>query len=157
MIHRLVAISIKEQRKLLPNMHDPNYKAVSLRSLTGMLFINEENFRTHQNTFSICKEYFMSVPVVIFGRKNFYLLRAINKKISIIQAAGLIEYWHSRSIDKRFSKPQVPVVDKILTLQHLSGCFILLTAGLFLAFVIFMIEIVFKIIRARNRVKFSPT
>lgn len=93
----------------------------------------------------------MSIPVVIFTRKNFYLLEAINKKISIIQAAGLIEYWHSQSVDQRFLKAHIPTEAKMLTWQHLSGCFVLLTGGLFVAFIVFTIEIGYKIVQSKLR------
>lgn len=93
----------------------------------------------------------MSVPVVIFARKNFYLLDAINKKISVIQAAGLIEYWHSRGADNRFLKAETPPVSKTLTWQHLSGSFILLTGGYFVGFAAFVIEIAYKTVQSRLR------
>lgn len=148
----MVAISTKERRVLLPQIHDPSYKATFLRSLTAILYINEyEQLRKNKNIYIICKEYFMSVPVVIFARKNFYLLDAINKKISVIQAAGLIEYWHSRGADNRFLKAETPPVSKTLTWQHLSGSFILLTGGYFVAFAAFVIEIAYKTVQSKLR------
>lgn len=136
---------------MLPSIHDSSFKGAFLRSLTSILYINELRFHMNEKIYLICKEFFMSVPVVIFTRKNFFLLEAINEKISIIQAAGLIEYWHSQSVDQRFLNAQIPTEAKMLTCQHLSGCFILLTGGLFAAFVVFTIEIGYKIVQSKLR------
>lgn len=50
---------------------------------------------TNQNIF--CKEYLMTVAMVAYLRKNFYLTEIVNEKIGIFHAAGLINFWDKRS------------------------------------------------------------
>jgi hypothetical protein len=82
----------------------------------------------------------MSVSVVFFARKNFFLLDAINKKIEIFQAAGLIEFWHLKVIDKRLMKIQPSKAPTKLTIEQLSGSFFLLISGLIVALIAFAVE-----------------
>lgn len=91
----------------------------------------------------------MTIPVVIFARKNFYLVDAISEKILMFQAAGLIEYWHSLSVDKTFLKTQISKKPETLTLNHLFGSFSLLLGGLSIAFVILLIEVIFKVFQTK--------
>lgn len=91
----------------------------------------------------------MTIPVVMFARKNFYLVDAISEKILNFQAAGLIEYWHSQSVDKRFLKTKISKSPEKLTFNHLFGSFILMLAGLSIGFVILLIEVIFKVLQTK--------
>lgn len=91
----------------------------------------------------------MTIPVVIFARKNFYLVDAISDKILNFQAAGLIEYWHAQSVDKRFLNTQVSKSPEKLTVNHLFGSFILLLGGLSIGFVILLMEVTFKVLQTK--------
>jgi hypothetical protein len=71
----------------------------------------------------LCKEIFMSFPVVLYVPKNFYLKDALDNKIEILQAAGLIDHWHSQIIDPRFMKIRESNEPKGIKLETLSGCF----------------------------------
>lgn len=130
------------------NIYDPSFKGAILRSMTASLYVNQHAFQAKQKTFLICKEHFMSLPVVILTRKNFYLTEAINKKIGTFQAAGLIDYWNSRPIDPRYANIKKDYRPGKLSLQHLSGCFILLFSGLLVTFVVFLTEIAVKIVQS---------
>jgi hypothetical protein len=117
--------------------------------LTAVFYFNEENFRKGEKLFTICKEVYKSYPVVLFARKNFYLMETINKKILLLQAAGLIDFWHSNSFDKRISRGQKVPDPQKLRLSHLSGCFILWSIGICSALVLFVFELVMKLMRTR--------
>ena len=139
-----MSLTIDERRVLIKNLHHSSFKGAFLRSLTATLYVNEINYRTNVKVFRICKEHYMSIPIVIFARKNFYLLEAINKNLLQFQAAGLVEHWHSQAIDKRFLNIQPPTAPKTATFYHLSGCFYLLVLGLLVSFTIFILEISFQ-------------
>ncbi|KAL7016997.1 hypothetical protein ACKWTF_010216 [Chironomus riparius] len=90
----------------------------------------------------ICRENFMAVPIVIYTRKNFYLLKAMNRKIETLNAAGLIEYWYSLSFMQDLSSHEVNP-PKMLTFDHLSGCFEIWTGGCLVSFLSFIAEWMF--------------
>lgn len=90
----------------------------------------------------ICRENFMSIPIVIYTRKNFYLLKAMNQKIETLNAAGLIEYWYYLSFLQDFSNREVDP-PKILTFDHLSGCFEIWAGGCLVSFLSFISEWMF--------------
>lgn len=91
--------------------------------------------------FLICRENFMTIPIVIYTRKNFYLLNAINVKIEQLKAAGLIEYWYSLAFTKELKrhKKNPP---KVFTFRHLSGCFQIWIGGCVISFCVFFVELI---------------
>jgi hypothetical protein len=89
---------------------------------------------------AISKEAFMTIPLVIYCRKNFYLLDEINEKIEFLKASGLINFWHSQNIRKRFLTVNNLNLPKILNIKQLSGCFHIVLLGTFVSFVVFLLE-----------------
>lgn len=81
-------------------------------------------------------------PVVIYVPKDFYLTEAIDRKIEILQAAGLIEYWHSEIIDTRFMKIQESKQPKGIKLEYLSGCFYILLISCTASILMFVYEVI---------------
>lgn len=90
----------------------------------------------------ICKEYLVSVSIVFYTQKNFYLTSAINEKISLFNAVGLIQHWHN--YDRRIIKSNDENPPKILNLHHLQGAFQILSCGLCISSLIFTAEIASK-------------
>jgi hypothetical protein len=97
------------------------FNGALLRSYTGTLYANQLNF--NKTISLICKEIFMMFPVVIYCQKNYFLTEAIDEKIEILQAAGLIDYWHSEIIDTRFMKIEESKQPKGIKFESISGCF----------------------------------
>jgi hypothetical protein len=145
----MIPLTIEQRSKLINNVHDPLFKGAFLRSLTAVFYFNEENFRKGEKLFTICKEFYKSYPVVLFARKNFFLMETINEKILRLQAAGLIDFWHSNSFDKRIWRAQKVSERQALKLSHLSGCFILWAIGIVSASATFIFELVVKLTRTR--------
>jgi hypothetical protein len=143
----LIPLSIKKRELLLQNIFNPKFKGAFLRSLNAILYLNGENFRKGEKMFQICKERYKSYPVVLFARKNFFLMDAINEKILLLQAAGLIDYWNSNSFDKRIFMNQKHPSRQSLTLTHLSGCFILYSIGIASTLIVFIFELVMKLMK----------
>lgn len=137
-------MTVDEREKLIANVHDPSFKGVFVRSLSGILYLNEQKYFANEKTFLICKEKLMTVPVVVFAKKNFYLLDAINRKIKVFHAAGLISYWHSRAIRVEFSNNREVQPPTTLDVNHVSGCFVLLLFGLTFSFIAFITEVTMK-------------
>jgi hypothetical protein len=94
----------------------------------------------------------MAIPIVIYTRNNFYLLKAMNEKIEIFKAAGLIEYWYSLSFTQDFSKREANP-PKILTLHHLFGSFQVWVGGCLVGIFVFICELFsnkYKVCRLKN-------
>lgn len=96
---------------------------------------NHKNLRELQ----VCREVFITIPSVIYTKKNFYLLQAINEKIEHLKTAGLIEYWYNQHFTKEFSK-QNSNSPKVLRLYHFYGCFQVWISGCLLSSLVFTYE-----------------
>lgn len=114
-------INRDERNNIINEIASNKIAGALLRSYTGALYANQLNF--NKTISLICKEIFMMFPVVIYVPKDFYLTEAIDEKILILQAAGLIEYWHSEIIDTKFMKIYESKQPKGIKLEYLSGCF----------------------------------
>lgn len=81
----------------------------------------------------------MLIPVVIYAKKDSFLLEAINEKIEAIQSTGLINKWHLENIDKKFLRDGNSDL-KAFSFEQLLGCFEILLYGLAACLIIFFIE-----------------
>lgn len=82
----------------------------------------------------------MTVPIVIYAKKHFYLIQALNEKIESLKVAGLIEYWYSSQFLKELTKEQKS--PEVLTMRHLSGCFQIWVAGCLISSVLLGVEFI---------------
>lgn len=83
-----------------------------------------------------------SIPIVIYTRKNFFLLHALNEKIDTFKAAGLVDYWFFKDYNlanATFRRIEGP---KQLTVDKLAGCFKILSLGCSISFVVFIVEFI---------------
>lgn len=128
---------------MMKNLRSADYKGTYISSLTETL---RENQMNHFNfTFKICKESVATVSVVIYFRKNYFLVETINGILHKLEAAGLIEYWDQNYIDeKSWKRREVTSDRKILTLDHLAGCFQVWAFGCCFSLLCFMLEIIFE-------------
>lgn len=83
----------------------------------------------------------MSISIVMYTQKNFYLTEALNEKISLFQAAGLIQYWHIYERKNFIDNSNPP---KILTFHQLLGAFQILLCGCGISALVFIAEIIAK-------------
>jgi hypothetical protein len=93
-----------------------------------------------------CKEVYTLIPFVIYMKRNFYLLDAINEQIERLKASGLINYWYQKISEKKqksFSMIQVP---KVLGMQSVFGSFQILFGGYVLSVFVFVIEIFLRLL-----------
>lgn len=117
--------------------YDPSFKGCLSKSLTYATFI--DNNLKNGTKLNILDENHMTLQIVIYTRKNFYLLGALNEKIEEIKSSGLLQYWHYKR--KAILEPaNVEKLPKVLTLEKLSGCFEIWAFGLCIGFLSFVIE-----------------
>lgn len=92
----------------------------------------------------ICKEVFMTIPIVIYTSKNFCLLDSLSDKIEVLKSTGLILKWHYEIIKKDFMKADDVAQPKVMTVQQLLGCFKLLGLGCVTGVFVFVVECLLK-------------
>lgn len=90
---------------------------------------------------SICRETVMTIPLVIYTKKDFYLLDALNEKIEFLKASGLIRFWQYQDVDKALLMGTESRAPKVITINELLGGFKILLAGACLSLISFVIEV----------------
>lgn len=136
---RVVAISSNDTNLYLKKVQtNPFFKGAYGYWLPTVLHLNQIN--PIELRYEICKEPLMMIPLVIYTRKNFYLLEELNEKIEYFKAAGLIELWQFQDIDFKLLNYKSPNYPKVLSLHQLSGSFQILLWGLFVSCLVFLAE-----------------
>jgi hypothetical protein len=102
----------------------------------------------------ILKETVIVNPIVLYLRKNHFLVQSFNKKLSLFKSAGLIDFFVSKFAGRRSKTDQSRNL-KILTLFELSGAFKVWLFGLAIAAMTFVIEIVSKLAKKRGNTRHS--
>jgi hypothetical protein len=118
--------------------NDSSFQAAFPSSLLKILYhnqISERRFRLN-----ICKEGFMTVPVVFYTVKDFYMLNEMNEKIEMFKASGLTNFWSHENIDIKFLNYKEDKSPKVFTLSQFAGAFKVLLFGLSVSFVVFVVE-----------------
>lgn len=136
---RLVTIPQSQRSFFLNKIHsDPSFKAVFGQPLSMTEYINQISQRDQRN--KICKDVFMTIPIVAYAKKDFYLLDAINEKIEALTSAGLIDFWHYQNIRKDLLSVKVERYPEVLTLTQMVGCFQIMFIGWALGIVFILLE-----------------
>lgn len=98
-----------------------------------------------------CPETYMVMSTVIFTVKNFYLLAEINDHIDQLVAAGLVKFWHDKMLYGKYVKRHKTKEPKVLSFDHLLGCFQLWGAGCLMSLVVFLMEVALSKWKKRYR------
>lgn len=128
----------QREMKLKKIQNDPFFKGAVTRSAETTLYINQN--RAKEDRFKICKEIMMTIPIVMYTKKDFYLLDAINLKIHYLKAAGLVDFWHSQNINVGLLNVKKSKQPKVLSFEKLQGCFTILFYGSFFSLIVFVFE-----------------
>lgn len=139
----LALVDYVQMEEVITQLQNENSKSALLRSVQGILFLNQENHKSKQK-FKILKEFYATIPSVIYFNKNFFLIESINHEIGKLQSSGLIEYWHNIFVNKMYSSLQSLNSPKQLNLEHLGGGFQLCLIGWILSFLVFIVELIYK-------------
>ena len=127
--------------KYLGMIHsDSDFKGTMGRPLTNTLFFNQKVSKDKRRI--ICRETYMSIPLVILAQKNFYLLDAFNEKLDIMNQAGLIDFWYREDVKKSDLKDEATKTRTVLSLTDFLACFQVLIFGLIASFIVFLIELI---------------
>ncbi|KAJ6635609.1 hypothetical protein Bhyg_14195 [Pseudolycoriella hygida] len=107
--------------EILEKISDTDFKGSLMH--TSSLIDYKNGMKNGSATSLFCKEYLMTVPMVAYLRKNYYLTEIVNEKIGIFSAAGLIDFWDMIS---KASLKTVKVVNenrKPISFRSLKGMF----------------------------------
>lgn len=114
-------------------------KDAVVSSVLGVLYQNQE-FK-QKIRFKVCKEMLFMTPVVIYTRKNYYLLNAISSKLEILKSSGLINFWQSQDVDVMLLRTKEVIYPESLKLSDLMGVFSVLFLGLTISSLVLVYEI----------------
>lgn len=134
-LSRLVILNISRTDFFMNGIRAYGNGAFGLEQSVGEYF--NEN-RTIDELLKFSKDTFMMIPVVIYTKKNFYLLDALNVKLELFSSAGFFGFWQYKNL--KSSTRLDDKSPKVLSLENLLGSFQILSFGLFLSFLVFMIE-----------------
>lgn len=91
----------------------------------------------------ICKEPLMTMNLVLYFRKNFYLSEELNKKIQALVSSGIIDYWLRRLL-KDFQN-QEQNQPSTFNIAELAAPFTILIIGYCISFTVFLFENFLKV------------
>lgn len=134
---------IKKRTKFYGNknfiMENPLYGHEKVAALEALSDVHSANLNNRDRfVHKICNEPLMTISLVLYFRKNFFLRTEIDSKIKALISSGLIDYWIGRSLTGfKGTKSREPTK---LNLQELRGPFNILFIGYSAAFLVFLTE-----------------
>lgn len=136
--HRVVVNSTILEMKKLETLNPYSTTAVT-SSIEQILFFNKMNYKNM--TLTVCKEFLFTFQYGIYFQKNSYLEESFNEKIQLLKTSGLIDFWAREHISSKYMNIKVrDESPRKLNIEQLKGGFEVLCLGLFVAFVIFLVE-----------------
>lgn len=134
-----VFIKLEEQEEYRHKTLDPDFNGAVFNYLTQVLYLNKLNKKNF--TYKVCKEKFTNNKMVFYLRKHFYIRDEFNLLIRYSNENGLMNFWQSNHLDfgiidsKKFQGP------KKLSFRELLGSFEIYGGIIFIAILIFLLEI----------------
>lgn len=135
--------SDKLETKLLEIQSNPTINAAVVKSLTSIKYYNQ--VVAYNKRVNFCKETLLTIPVVIYTKKNFFLIGAMNEQFENFKAAGLLTKWYKEDIHQDSTDEVTTGVPKVFSLHDLLGCFQVLGFGILISIVMFVIEWICKL------------
>jgi hypothetical protein len=146
---RVVVNSTTLEKKKERTMNPDVAEAVT-SSLEQVLYFNKENYK-NSTTLTVCKEALFTFQYGIYFRKNSYLEKIFNRKISTLKASGLIQFWASGFIDSRYLNIKIrDESPKKLNIGQLMGGFEVLFIGISVGFALLVCEVASKSFRVKK-------
>lgn len=90
--------------------------------------------------------------LVLYYPKNFYLIGAVNQKLSALKSSGIIKYFIQNFIDDSMKINSVESGPRELNLKHLEGPFKILLIGYTASTIVMLIEIIYARVFKKFRV-----
>ncbi|KAL7030792.1 hypothetical protein ACKWTF_006784 [Chironomus riparius] len=95
---------------------------------------------THDSfPYKLCKEQFLTLNIVMFYNKNFFLKSAIDEVIQQMSMHGFMDHW-IKDYDKTDKWKFIDRKPSVMTFDHLTGSFCLLLIGYVLSALAFVLE-----------------
>ena len=88
--------------------------------------------------------------IVLYFRKHHFLIKSVDRKISLFKSSGLIDFWLSRFDHARKNKKRVSSEPKVMSFYDLSGIFKVWMFGLALSAFAFGAEVIKKFFENRT-------
>lgn len=143
--YRKAIVNLTDFDNILDKISDSNFKGALMHTSSLIIHKNGLKNKTYTNLF--CKEYLMTVSIVAFLPKNFYLTEVINEKIGIFHSAGLIEIWDKRSGAKLVEPISEKSEKKPVSVKDLKGIFAIYLIACALSIFCFCVEKTVKIFK----------
>lgn len=107
-----------------------------------MKVVDLNQMRDEESRYKICKESVLTIPIVVYTKKNFYLLEALNSIIENLKSSGFIELWQIRKDNDKFLKSGGSNQPQILRTSQFFGSVQVLMIGCVISFMIFVTELI---------------
>lgn len=129
-------------KPIMTKLRSSGFQGAMVSGLNEIIIINQHN--DYNFSFLFCKERVMGIAIVMYFRKNFFLVPKINEVVRNLVSAGLIDHWHHKYIIRKLSdntgiQVQEP---KVMTMDHLVGCFEVWACGCLIGILCFLSELV---------------
>lgn len=121
-------------------MKDPQFLGALTSTEISATYYN----RYHRNDVAVVlsKERILLLPIVIYLRKYSCLRSPFNQHVEKLTSGGILEHWINRYTHDKYTHFQMRKTPQVLTLSQLGGIFSICGALYFLAFLVFLMEIV---------------
>jgi hypothetical protein len=142
-------VNLFRGRNILDPMNEPLTDKAYIISLSELILSN----LMHRKEFlhkSIPKP-LRTDNLVMYFRKNFYLSKSINQKLSRLTSSGIVDYVMKKYLD--FHQADTPRGPRQLQMKHLLGIFHVLFIGLTIGFGLFLYEQIDSCMRRMLRAK----
>lgn len=126
---------------ILKKLRSSSFDGSMVSGLCEILLLNQNN--EYNFTFNFCKERVVGISIVMYFRKDFYLIPAINSVIRNLVSSGIVEHLHKKYLDEeKLSARKTSERPKNLKIDHVLGIFQILASGVLLSFICFVVEII---------------
>jgi hypothetical protein len=116
---------------------DSSFKAGFVEPLDSVI----REYNKSSTPLNLLSEPLLTAPVVIYLQKNSFLREIFTSTIQQMMEAGLIEHWiNQKWTSKMKSHSDEAGQPKVLSLAQLSAAFIICITGIFMSFIVFVIE-----------------
>jgi hypothetical protein len=133
-------IILNEKDLIFNKPLEEGVKAALMTLMTDITYRNQQTYKTF--VLKVCREELMTVNIVMYFQKNFYLREAIDQKLSELNSNGILQHFIQKYSDERFNNIKfIQLGPRKLNMQHLFGIFNILLIGLAIALIIFTMEV----------------
>lgn len=117
---------------------EPGFKGALAQSFIKVIYHN--SLRHKSQRLVICKEIVSAAPIVLYTRKNYFLLEAINDQVENLKSSGLINYWRKKFLNKNFMIKRRATGPRILTVLNILGALEIWLLGCVIGSLAFVFE-----------------